>query len=113
VRSARCDCSSLEVICTCPLLSCQEGLFPHLADFTREYVLGPGYDFGKESDFGLALVLDGLRQHQRGADVTMRHGVAAVAPTKGSGRLSGWPWRSTVSSAGDLHEDDRRPARHR
>lgn len=35
-------------------------LFPHLAEFTHEHVLRPGYDFGQEFDFGLALVLDGL-----------------------------------------------------
>jgi AcrR family transcriptional regulator len=36
--------------------------FPHLAAFTREHVLRPGYDFGAEFEFGLDLVLDGLER---------------------------------------------------
>lgn len=35
-------------------------LFPALAEFTRDHVLAPGYDFGDEFEYGLALVLDGL-----------------------------------------------------
>ncbi len=34
--------------------------YPHLVEFTTEHVLRPGYDFGREFDFGLDLVLDGL-----------------------------------------------------
>jgi AcrR family transcriptional regulator len=34
--------------------------FPHLAEFTAERVLQPGYDFGNEFEFGLQLILDGL-----------------------------------------------------
>ncbi len=34
--------------------------YPHLAEFTAEHVLQPGYDFTKEFDFGLDLILDGL-----------------------------------------------------
>lgn len=34
--------------------------FPSLAEFTREYVLRPGYAFRNEFDVGLELVLDGL-----------------------------------------------------
>lgn len=34
--------------------------FPHLVEFSIEHVLKPGYDFGEEFDFGLALILDGL-----------------------------------------------------
>ena len=34
--------------------------FPHLAEFTADHVLQPGYDFGDEFEFGLALILDGL-----------------------------------------------------
>jgi AcrR family transcriptional regulator len=37
-----------------------EGEYPHLAEFTTEHVLRPGYDFGSEFDFGIDLVLDGL-----------------------------------------------------
>ncbi len=40
-------------------------LLPHLAEFTVEHVLQPGYDFGKEFDIGIELILDGL---QRAAD---------------------------------------------
>jgi AcrR family transcriptional regulator len=34
--------------------------YPHLAEFTAEHALQPGYDFGREFGFGLDLVLDGL-----------------------------------------------------
>jgi len=34
----------------------------HLADFSREHVLKPGYDYGQEFEWGLDLVLDGLDQ---------------------------------------------------
>jgi AcrR family transcriptional regulator len=36
--------------------------FPHLAAFTREHVMRPGYDFGAEFEFGLDLILDGLER---------------------------------------------------
>jgi AcrR family transcriptional regulator len=36
--------------------------FPHLAAFTREHVMRPGYDFGAEFEFGLDLILDGLQR---------------------------------------------------
>ena len=36
--------------------------FPHLAAFTREHVMAPGYDFGDEFEFGLDLILDGLQR---------------------------------------------------
>jgi len=34
--------------------------YPHLAELTFQHVLAPGYDYGKEFEFGLALLLDGL-----------------------------------------------------
>jgi hypothetical protein len=34
--------------------------FPHLAEFTAEHVLQPGYDYGSEYEYGLDLILDGL-----------------------------------------------------
>lgn len=34
--------------------------FPHLAEFTAEHVLKPGYDYGDEFEFGLDLILDAL-----------------------------------------------------
>lgn len=34
--------------------------YPHLARFTVEHVLQPGYDFKDEFDFGLDLILNGL-----------------------------------------------------
>jgi len=34
--------------------------YPHLAEFSSEHILKPGYDFGAEFNFGLALILDGL-----------------------------------------------------
>ena len=36
--------------------------YPHLMELTTEHVLQPGYDFGKEFDFGLNLILDGLER---------------------------------------------------
>lgn len=36
--------------------------YPHLAEFTFEHVLRPGYDYGKEFEFGLDLILDGLER---------------------------------------------------
>ncbi len=36
--------------------------YPHLAEFTTEHVLQPGYDFANEFDFGLDLILDGLER---------------------------------------------------
>jgi AcrR family transcriptional regulator len=37
-----------------------EGVFPHLTEFTTQYVLQPGYDFRTEFEFGLDLILDAL-----------------------------------------------------
>lgn len=37
-------------------------VYPHLTALTVEHVLQPGYDFAKEFEFGLDLVLDGLEQ---------------------------------------------------
>ena len=34
----------------------------HLAEFSREHVLQPGYDYGQEFEWGLNLVLDGLER---------------------------------------------------
>jgi AcrR family transcriptional regulator len=34
--------------------------YPHLAAFTVEHVMQPGYDFAQEFAFGLELILDGL-----------------------------------------------------
>ena len=36
--------------------------YPHLAEFTVEHILRPGYDHGSEFEFGLDLVLDGLER---------------------------------------------------
>ena len=38
---------------------------PHLAGFTAEHVMRPGYDFGDEFEFGLDLILDGLEAAAR------------------------------------------------
>lgn len=43
-----------------------EGAYPHLVRFTREHVLQPGYDFAREFEVGLELVLDGLEGRRRG-----------------------------------------------
>jgi AcrR family transcriptional regulator len=36
--------------------------YPHLAEFTSEHVLQPGYAYGNEFEFGLDLILDGLER---------------------------------------------------
>ena len=36
--------------------------YPHLAEFTAEHILQPGYDYGLEFEFGLELILDGLER---------------------------------------------------
>lgn len=42
-----------------------EGAYPHLVRFTKEYVLQPGYDFAREFEVGLELILDGLERKRR------------------------------------------------
>lgn len=34
--------------------------YPHLAEMATEHILQPGYDFGNEFEFGLAVILDAL-----------------------------------------------------
>lgn len=34
--------------------------YPHLAEFSTEHVLKPGYDFGEEFEYGLELIIDAL-----------------------------------------------------
>ena len=41
--------------------------YPHLAEFTFEHVLRPGYDYGDEFVIGLDLILDGLAPAARQA----------------------------------------------
>jgi AcrR family transcriptional regulator len=41
--------------------------YPHLAEFTLDHVLQPGYDYGSEYEFGLDLILDGLESALRQA----------------------------------------------
>ena len=36
--------------------------YPHLTELTVEHVLQPGYDYGREYEFGLDLILDGLER---------------------------------------------------
>jgi AcrR family transcriptional regulator len=36
--------------------------YPHLAEFTFEHVLQPGYDYGSEYEYGLDLILDGVER---------------------------------------------------
>lgn len=41
--------------------------YPYLVEFTTEHVMKPGYDYGREFEFGLDLLLNGLaRLHKRG-----------------------------------------------
>ena len=43
------------------------GEYPNLAEMIVEHALKPGYDYGKEFDFGLDLILDGLERARVGA----------------------------------------------
>jgi len=44
-----------------PIMALMEaGEYPHLVEFAVQHAMLPGYDFGAEFEFGLALVLDGL-----------------------------------------------------
>jgi AcrR family transcriptional regulator len=44
--------------------------YPHLAEFSIEHIMRPGYDFGDEFRFGLEVVLDGLaRIHSASKEV--------------------------------------------
>ena len=36
--------------------------YPHLAEFTLQHVMQPGYDYGDEFEYGLDLILDGLQR---------------------------------------------------
>ena len=36
--------------------------FPHLAEFTFQHVMRPGYDYGEEFEYGLDLILEGLEK---------------------------------------------------
>ncbi|MGF1425276.1 TetR/AcrR family transcriptional regulator [Kitasatospora sp. LaBMicrA B282] len=36
--------------------------YPHLVEVATQYVLRPGYDYGREFEFGLDLILDGLER---------------------------------------------------
>jgi AcrR family transcriptional regulator len=38
------------------------GEYPHLVEMATERILKPGYDFGNEFEFGLALILDALER---------------------------------------------------
>jgi AcrR family transcriptional regulator len=38
------------------------GRFPHLAEMGTQHVMKPGYDYAKEFEFGLDLILDGLEE---------------------------------------------------
>ncbi len=34
--------------------------YPYLAEFSSEHIMQPDYDFGREFEFGLEVILDGL-----------------------------------------------------
>lgn len=44
--------------------------YPHLRALTAEHVLQPGYDYGKEFEFGLELILDGLERAREDRPLT-------------------------------------------
>ena len=82
--------------------------YPHLAEFTFEHVMQPGYDYGHEYEFGLDLILDGLeRAHRtaqspnRTADDKSRTDIAMG----GSGPLAGKPPKRPASLWSSEHSD--------
>ena len=38
------------------------GEYPHLAEMITEHAMKPGYDYAREFEFGLDLILDGLER---------------------------------------------------
>jgi hypothetical protein len=38
------------------------GEYPHLAEMITQHAMKPGYDYSKEFEFGLGLILDGLER---------------------------------------------------
>jgi hypothetical protein len=38
--------------------------YPHLAEMAIDRAMKPGYDYGSEFEFGLELILDGLKRAQ-------------------------------------------------
>jgi len=54
------DGEDLAELASSIVASMPEDEYPNLTAFTAEHVLQPGYDFTKEFDFGLDLILDGL-----------------------------------------------------
>ena len=57
-----------------PNLSAED--YPYLFELTTEHVLQPGYDYAKEFDHGLGLILDGLEAQARGTG--SKHATAAL-----------------------------------
>jgi AcrR family transcriptional regulator len=53
------------------------GRYPHMAEMVAEHYLQPGYDFGDEFDFGLALILDGLARHKADDGASLAGGKAS------------------------------------
>lgn len=51
-----------EQVATSIMQSMPPGAFPHMTEFAVEHVLKPGYSYAAEFDFGLDLILDGLKR---------------------------------------------------
>jgi len=49
------------------------GAYPHLIEFSTDYVLKPGYDFRAEFEFGLDLIIDGLETAAHGEPGAQSH----------------------------------------
>ncbi len=54
------DAGQMEELVDAILPSLSPDAYPHMHELTTEVVLKPGYSYGKEFDFGIALILDGL-----------------------------------------------------
>jgi AcrR family transcriptional regulator len=63
------------------------GEYPHLAEMITDHAMRPGYDYAKEFEFGLDLILDGLERLRRTATgdaaAGSRPGRAVGAPPAG------------------------------
>ncbi len=56
--------------------------YPHLAEFSTEHIMQPGYDFGSEFQFGLDVILEGLARSIPSANPDQAH--SAVDSTDAS-----------------------------
>jgi len=54
------DTTDLEEVTATMMLPFSAEEYPHLVEFTKEYILQPGYSYGNEFEYGLDLILDSI-----------------------------------------------------